>query len=410
MAEKQKRKSARRSKLKQADIQGFVYEGEALPNGGMSRDFRWDTEIPGLAARIYPSGAKSFVFSYRVNGRKRLMRIGRCSTMTLVQARKRAAKLDVAVSDDQDPLEARQRKRTASTVRDLVDAYIEDQKAHGGKTWPKTKQRLDRHIPNGWWSRPAGGLSAADIATLHTRIGKTAPYMANRVIETLRAMYGHTKKWGFDVSENPAEDIDKFKEVKRKTHVSKEEFPALAQAIDTEPNIYIRSVLWLYLLTGARKNELLQARWDQVDWERCILNLPETKSGEAQIISLSKPAIAILQATPKLSGNPYIFPGKKERKHLVNISKAWSRIRKAAGIEDVRLHDLRRTVGSWLTKDSVDLNQIKEALRHASISTTLTYARLGEDPGRDAMESHGERVMQIAGKARPVTGGGDGRI
>ncbi len=169
MAGKQKRRPARRLKLKQADILGFKYEGEALANGGMSRDFRWDTEIPGLAARIYPSGAKSYVFSYRANGRKRLMRIGRCSTMTLDQARKRARKLDVAVSDDQDPLEARQRKRTAGTFRDLVDAYIEDQKAHKGKTWPKTQQRLDRHIPNGWWGRPAGGISAADIAGLHTR-------------------------------------------------------------------------------------------------------------------------------------------------------------------------------------------------------------------------------------------------
>ncbi len=230
--------------------------------------------------------------------------------------------------------------------------------------------------------------------------------MANRVLETLRAMYGRAKRWGFDVSENPAEGIEKFHEVKRKTFVSEEEFPALAQAIDTEPNIYIRAVLWFYLLSGARKSELLQARWDQVDWERRILDLPETKSGDAQTISLSKPAIAILRATPKMSGNPDIFPGKNKGKHLVNISKAWGRIRKAAKIEDVRLHDLRRTVGSWLTKDGIDLNQIKEALRHASISTTLTYARLGKDPARDAIESHGKRIMGAAGNVRPVNGNG----
>ena len=92
--------------------------------------------------------------------------------------------------------------------------------------------------------------------------------------------------------------------------------------------------------------------------------------------------------------------------HLVNIAKAWGRIRKAAKIEDVRIHDLRRTVGSWLSRDSVDLNQIKEALRHASISTTLTYARLGADPARKAMERHGERIMKVAGSVRPVNGDG----
>lgn len=406
MAEKQKRRPARRLKLKQTDIRGFTYEGEALANGGMSRDFRWDTEISGFAVRVYPSGEKAFVFSYRSNGRKRLMRIGRCSTMTIVQARERVKKYDVAVSDGEDPLEDRQRKRTAGTFRDLVDAYVKDQKDHKRKTWAKSKQRLDNHIPSGWWGRPAGNIYASDITALHARVGKTAPYMANRVLETLRAMYGRAKRWGFDVSENPAEGIEKFHEIKRKRFVSEAEFPALAQAIDKEPNIYIRAVLWLFLLSGGRKSELLKARWDQVDWERRILNLPETKSGEAQIISLNKPAVAILRATPEEAGNPYIFPGKKKGKPLVNISKAWSRIRKAAKIEDVRLHDLRRTVGSWLSSDSVDLNQIKEALRHSSISTTLTYARLGQDPARDAMESHGERVMRIAGKARPVTGGG----
>lgn len=393
-------------KLKQGDIPRFKYQGGTLPKSGWSRDVRWDTEVPGFGVRVYPSGEKAFVFSYRANGRKRLMRIGRCSTMTLKEARDRAKKHDVAVSDGEDPLEDRQRKRTAGTFRDLVDAYVTDQKDHKRKTWAKSKQRLDNHIPSGWWGRPAGNIYASDITALHARVGKTAPYMANRVLETLRAMYGRAKRWGFDVSENPAEGIEKFHEVKRKRFVSEAEFPALAQAIDTEPNIYIRAVLWLYLLSGARKSELLEARWDQVDWERRVFNLPETKSGEAQIISLSKPAIAILQATPKMEGNPYIFPGKKKGKHLVNISKAWSRIRKAAKIEDVRLHDIRRTVGSWLSSDRVDLNQIKEALRHASISTTLTYARLGEDPAREAMESHGEKVMQIAGNVRPLNGRG----
>ncbi len=230
--------------------------------------------------------------------------------------------------------------------------------------------------------------------------------MANRIIEVMCAMYGRAPRWGFDVSTNPAESIDKFREVKRKRFVTEEELPALARAIDAEPNVYVRSALWVYLLSGARKSELLEARWDQIDWDRGILNLPDTKSGEAQTVALSKPAIAILRATPELEDNEHIFPGKKEGRHLVNIDKPWGRIRKAAAIEDVRIHDLGRTVGSWLTQDNVDLKKIKDALRRASISTTLTYARLGADPAREAMESHGEKVMQIAGKARPVGGGG----
>ncbi len=393
-------------KLKQGDLRQFRYEGKATAKGGWGRDSRWDTEVPGFGVRVYPSGEKAFVFSYRINGRKRLMRIGRCNTMTLAQARQRAKKCAVAVSDGNDPLEDRQRKRTVGTFRELASKYIEDQEAHKRKTWGKTKKQLDQHIPSGWWGRTAGSISASEITALHSRIGKTAPYMANRVLQTLSAMFRRARRWGFDVSENPAEGIERFREVKRKRFVTEQEFPALAQAIDAEPNVYIRAALWLYLLSGARKSELLGARWSQVDWEQRILNLPETKSGEAQTISLNKPAIAILQAIPETEGNPYIFPGKKEGHPLVNISKAWGRIRKAAKIEDVRIHDLRRTVGSWLSRDSVDLNQIKEALRHASIGTTLTYARLGADPARKAMESHGKRIMKAAGSVRPVNGDG----
>ncbi len=393
-------------KLKQGDLRQFGYEGKATAKGGWGRDFRWDTEVPGFGVRIYPSGEKAFVFSYRINGRKRLMRIGRCNTMTLTQARDRAKKHDVAVSDGNDPLEDRQRKRTAGTFRELASKYIEDQEAHKRKTWAKTKKQLDQHIPSGWWGRTAGSISASEITTLHSRIGKTTPYMANRVLQTLSAMFRRARRWGFDVSENPAKGIERFREVKRKRFVTEQEFPALAQAIDAEPNVYIRAALWLYLLSGARKNELLGARWSQVDWEQRILNLPETKSGEAQTISLNKPAIAILQAIPETEGNPHIFPGRKEGHPLSNISKAWHKIRKAAKIEDVRIHDLRRTVGSWLSRDSVDLNQIKEALRHTSISTTLTYARLGADPARNAMERHGERIMKVAGSVRPVNGDG----
>ena len=158
----------------------------------------------------------------------------------------------------------------------------------------------------------------------------------------------------------------------------------------------------LYLLTGLRKTELLRARRDDVDWNRGTLHLPDTKSGEEQSATLSGAALAILQSIPQQEGNPYFLCGAKPGHHLVNIEKPWRRIRKAAGLEDVRLHDLRRTTGSWLSQASVDLNLIREALRHQNISTTLTYARLGQDAARDVMEEHGKRILEAAGRHGPL--------
>ena len=121
--------------------------------------------------------------------------------------------------------------------------------------------------------------------------------------------------------------MTKFKEHKRKRWVKPEEMPRLAQAIDADPSVYVRAALWLYMLTGLRKNELLQARRADVDWRRGQLKLRETKAGEEQVVALSTPAIAILQAIPPMAGNPYLLPGKKAGHHLVDIDSPWRRVR-----------------------------------------------------------------------------------
>ena len=272
----------------------------------------------------------------------------------------------------------------------------------------------------------------------------------------LRVVFRQARLWhSLDFNaENPAEGIQKFPETKRKRWAREHELPAIATAIDEEASVYVRAALWLYMLTGMRKSELLSARRDKIDWAGGMLELPDTKSGDPQFVSLSSPALAILQSIPAQAGNPFILPGAREGRHLVNISKPWRRVRDRAtvilwadddvagpvvakltekldrapavaeveaeaerlgltmpaGASDIRLHDLRRTVGSWMTQDSTDLNLIKDALRHANISTTLTYARLGQDAARDAMERHGQRILEAAGKAgpRPVAAG-DGK-
>jgi len=180
------------------------------------------------------------------------------------------------------------------------------------------------------------------------------------------------------------------------------EMPRLAEAIDKEAHPLVRAALWLYLLTGARKNELLKAKWEYVDFDLAELRLPDTKAGRVHYIPLSEAALAILGNLPRTAGNPYIFPGRKDGKPLVNIAKSWRRIRKAAGIEDVRLHDLRRTVGSWLATAGASLPLIGKTLGHSQPSTTAIYARLSEDPVRKALEEHGARLMEAAQGLRVV--------
>ena len=250
------------------------------------------------------------------------------------------------------------------------------------------------------------------------------------------------------------------------------QLPALARAIDAEHSVYVRGAIWLYMLTGARRSELLEAKRHDVDAVAGRLRLPMTKSGEEQFLTLSGPALAIIGALPGQEGNPHLFPivrtvkprkpggqSQSAKGHLVNISKAWGRIRTRAtvavweadpdgaravaaarakiktdpmlhgreprvreylaeaerlGVElprgflHVRLHDLRRTVGSWLSASGVDLNLVKQGLRHADIATTLTYARLSDDAARPAFEDHAKRLLAAAKRSGPLGVSGPG--
>jgi Site-specific recombinase XerD len=383
-------------KLTKRAIDAMTYAG-----AGALRDVRWDADLPGFGVRIYPTGRKAFVLSYRAYGRKRLMTLSDYGVLTLEQAQSQARKHLVAVGEGDDPLEARRKERGAGTVADLCHAYLERHARLRKKTWRKDESRIHRHLLPVWGNLKAKAITRADVAALHRRIGKdSGPYEANRTLELLSVMFELAVTWGFlpEGSPNPARRVEAYKEEKRDRWVTPEELPRLAQAIDQEPNPYARAALWLYLLTGVRKTELLTATWSNVSWDRKELKLPETKAGRAHYLPLSEPALALLQQIPRLDGNPYILPGLKEGRHLVNIEKPWRRARKAAGVEDVRLHDIRRTVGSWLAQAGNSLHLIGRVLNHSNQSTTAIYARFAQDHVREALEAHGKRIMGVAGK------------
>lgn len=387
-------------KLTKRTIDAATYTGE-----NNARCVLWDDEVPGFGLRIYPGGRKAFLLSYRVLGRKRLFTLGTYGVLTVEQARAEArARLAKVVTDDVDPLAERQRARQGETIGDLCSAYME---RHGNakRSASEDRRRIEKHILPAWGKRKAASITRADVARLHGRIGKSTTYEANRVLSLLSKLFGLARVWGYvpDTQANPASDIDRFQEVKRDRWLTSEELPRLAKAINEERNASARNALWLYLLTGCRKTELLRARWTDVDWQRGELRLPATKAKRVHYVPLSAPALALLREIPVLEKCPYILPGRppsnpdQPHHHLVNIFKPWSRVRAAAGVEDVRLHDLRRTVGSWLAQAGNSLHLIGRVLNHSSTATTAIYARFGEDTVRTALEQHGARIMGAAG-------------
>ncbi len=363
-------------------------------------DVRWDSELAGFGIRLYSGGKKSFVLSYRLMGQKKLMVIGGYGALTLDEARN-IAKIKLAeLIQGQNPAKDSNKLSKNKTMTDFSNQYIENYAKKHKKTWAEDQRRIEKNILPSLKNRAIKSITRNDILSIHNKMGATAPYEANRTLRLLSKMFELAKDWNYlDHSDgNPAKGIKLFKEEKRDRWLTHNELPQLIEAVDKEQNLYARIAIWLYLLTGVRKTELLTAKWSDIDFERKELRLSDTKAGRVHYVPLSEAAMDLLSRVPRLQDNPYIIPGHIAGKHLVNISKPWNRIRKAANLEDIRLHDLRRTVGSWLAQSGNSLHLIGKVLNHSNQSTTAVYARFAQDDVRNALEGHSKMLMERSKK------------
>lgn len=374
-------------KLTKGFIDDLAYTGKT--------QVHWDDRIPGFGIRVLPSGSKVFVFKYRHAGRSRFSTLGKFGAITLHQALKLAQDRYMTLKTGLDPKTESDRQRLQNkTVADLADYFYENHTKIKNRDHGKVKSRIKT------WVKPKIGkllvrdVKRPDIARLHTEIGKEKPVSANRVLSLLSKMFNEAQNWGYleEGASNPAQGIKRFTEVSRDRFVSREEMPRLAKAINSR-DLFTRSLIWLYLLTGLRRQELLGLKWDDVDFAEARLKIGLTKRGNAHHLPLSPPSIKILASLPHLYGNPHVFPGVREGDHRRDFRRQWDLIKKEAEIEDLRIHDLRRTVGSYLAQQGQSLALIGSVLNHANPKTTQIYARFSDQPVRKALEDHG-RILE----------------
>ena len=380
-------------------VQNLTYS-----KSGNKRDIWWDSAVPNFGVRVYPSGKKAYVIEYRINRRKRLKTIGSADDflmLNLNQARDRARKDLAGLLDGKDPLKLRDQDREANTFEELAIAYMERHSKLKKTTWKDDDNRMQGKLIPKFGKSPIYSLTHDDIARYHSELGKNTPYEANRVVRLLSNVFNKAISWGMVPKDfdNPAKGIDLFDEEKRDRFVTADELPRLIESIDQEKNPYIKYAFWLYLLTGVRRSELLGSKWEDIDFTAAELRLPKTKAKRKHYVPLNDASLEILKNLPRLADNPYVFPGAKIGSHLVNVSKPWSRIRNRAGLTDVRIHDLRRTVGSWLAQSGNSLHLIGHVLNHSNAATTQVYARFQQGNLKTALDLHGEQVLKVAGSS-----------
>jgi integrase len=365
----------------------FVEKAKSPTSGEV---FYRDRSLRGFALRVNWGGTKSFILEARVHGRVRRMTLGRWPVLPVIKARKRALEWKTIIADGGDPAVA---EAEATTFGALADRYVEHGKLRK-KSWYQDEKALKLYVPKAWRGLRLSDIGRDEIVKLHDQIGEQrGRYAANRFMALLRAMFNCALDWKLFSGDNPAARVKMFREKKRERFLSPDELQRVNEALLQEPSEYWRAYFPLLCLLGPRKSELLAAKWTDIDLKARTWQLPVTKNGLSHLLPLSAPAIAILEALPSRGRSEWVFPGQGATGHLTEPKMAWTRIRDRADVPDVRIHDLRRTLGSWLAAAGYGLPMIGRALNHASPTSTAVYARLALDPVRVMLEANAQAMF-----------------
>jgi integrase len=381
-------------KLRQNNVCALPHVGP----GAKHQCIYWDQALPCFGLRVHPSGRRMYVCSYRVRRRKRLASLGRADVLTLDEARKKAIAYLGKVAANEDPQEESDQQRSQRSMAELCTAFVENHAKKKRVGWKDDESCLRRRILSKLETRAAVTVVTADIEAIHSEVGTEHPYAANRFLEVVRKMFNWGKVAGFVPKDhaNPAMGIGKFPERKRKRFITTVEMPQFIRALEAEDNEYARHGLWLLLLLGLRSKELLNAKWTDIDWDMGTLFIGLTKNGEPLLAPLSDAALATLKVMPRVGNNPYIICGRTPGRPLTDLGEPLKRVVARAGLQNIRVHDLRRTVGSWLAQSGVSLHLIGDVLNHRDLRTTLGYAYFQTQHRREELNTHGDKVLSFA--------------
>lgn len=377
---------------------------ESLIPPDTGRDVYSDSKTPGLILRITPTGSKSFYFYKKVKGRPVRMLLGKFPEISVENARTACHATAGKIALGKDPAAERRAARHEQTVGGLFSFWLETHAKQRKRTWPEDERQYNTFLKP-WANRRLSSVKKADVQALHARIGeKNGRYAANRLLALFRAMFNKAPDMGYSGS-NPTLGVKKFSEEKRDRFLHGDDLRTFFVALDSEPNADLRDFFTVCLFVGARKSNVLAMQWADIDFRAAIWRIPETKSGVPVVVPLVGPVLQLLAARRSTSnGSPWVFPSYGKTGHIVEPKSAWKRIITAAGLADVRPHDLRRSLGSWMAIQGSGLPVIGRMLGHTQQSTTAIYARLSVDPVREAAEAATAAMLAI-GKPTEQKGG-----
>lgn len=417
-------------------------ENLPLPPKGKRKYYK-DAQVRGLTIAVFPSKSKSFYVYKKIAGKPEYIFLGSFPDFSIENARK-AARIKLGqIAEGKNPQEELRQARNEITLGDLFEEYMTRYSKLHKKSWIYDQREIPMFLSH-WFDRKITSIKRAEIKQLLDDIfEKNGRYQSNHVLERIRAMYNKAIEWGWE-GVNPAARIKKLREKSRDRFVQPHEMPHLTRALNEEMSGTGRDYFLMLFLTGARKTNTLMMRWEEINWQRNEWRIPETKNGEPLIVALTDRAIDILKQRKINLNSPWVFPQDADReKHFVNPKRIWKRvlqkatlymwkqdenvsqwlvevekelsvspsnfclfnrvIKRAAlqkitlpqGLMDIRIHDIRRTFGSYQAISGTSLQVIGKSLGHKSAQATQIYARLNLDAVRESINKSTEVMFNL---------------
>ena len=350
----------------------------------------WDRELSGFGVRVYASGRKVYVVQTRAQGRSRRVTVGRHGVITAEQARQRAALIIARIKSGEAAVVAPTSAPKGPTVAEVAERYLTEHVDVRCKasTARRVRWELDKYILPEFGERPVEAVEREQVWALRNRLHRV-PSMANQIVNTLSAMFTLGETWGVVPGGiNPCVSVARYRLRRRERFLTEAEFTRLGRVLsemETQGEIssHAAAAIRLLMLTGCRRNEILRLRWDEVDLEREELRLRDSKTGP-RTVPLSPAAARVLANRPRECGGAWVISGRVQDEPMKTIDAPWRKLRKATGLEDVRLHDLRHSFASRALALGENLPVIGKLLGHKQVQTTARYAHLAQDSVKEA--------------------------
>jgi len=351
------------------------------------RAYYYDNKVAGLGLAITPAGRKTFIVYRKIAGKPERITLGYFPDISINDARAQAHQINADIAQGINPNAQRRAARAEQTLGDCFQQYLDYHAKPHKRSWQQDEAQFQRYLQT-WAKRKLSSIHKQDVQILHVQLGEQhGHYAANRLLALLHGVFDKAREWGWQ-HDNPATGIKKFPEKSRERFLQAEELPCFFAALEAESNQNLHDYVWLSLLTGARKSNVLSMRWADINFNQSTWFIAQTKNGTAQTIPLLTESIGVLEKrlAKQITGQAFVFPSRSKTGYWMEPKKAWKKLLDRAEIEDLRLHDLRRSLGSWQAATGASLSIIGKTLNHKSSAATEIYARLDLKPVRAAME------------------------